>query len=51
MKQANHDAIRGRIETLRQWRGANDPDAKLMAELLDEIERLQGKALAPPEDA
>lgn len=53
MNQAGLDAVRDRISVLRQWRDKNDPDAKLMADLLDEIERLEArdKAAAPPEDA
>ncbi|WP_313349234.1 hypothetical protein [Paracoccus sp. (in: a-proteobacteria)] len=47
MPHPSHDSVRHRIETLRHWRNKNDRDAQIMADLLDEIERLEAKDARP----
>lgn len=54
MKHIDADTVRDRIDILRQWRGSDDPDAKLMNDMLKEIERLKAgdsRRMARPKDA
>lgn len=37
------EAVRSRIETLRQWKWEKDPDAQIMTDMLEEIERLSAR--------
>lgn len=51
MPHRSHEAVRDRIQTLRHWRDKDDIDAQIMADLLEEIEQLEAKKRAAPEDA
>lgn len=51
MPHADRQAVRARIEALRNWKGENDPDAKLMTDLLRDLEEADRRQSANPVNA